>query len=171
MFQLPHCKSINVWGCILLNISIRTGTIVNCYHYISCADTKACTAVKWTRSGNWPRLKSTQEWNISHNSLSLRRLWRVSSIKWIAASHCCLSDIDRSSKALCWITRCNTEHWFCTQWRIYSRFSKKFLLTFSSFFLTSIKIACMRNAGFIWETSFQSTAKNILLCLWLSSIA
>lgn len=38
------------------------------------------------------------------HSLSLRRLWRVSSMKWIAASHCCLSDIDRSSKALCWIT-------------------------------------------------------------------
>lgn len=116
-FHLFHCKSksTSFWGCILLNISIGSCTILNCHHCLSCTDTKTCSAVKWTRSGNWCRLKSAQEWNTSHNSLSLRRLWSVSSIKWIAASHCCLSDIDRSSKALCWITRCNTKHHFSMQ--------------------------------------------------------
>lgn len=136
IFQLPHCKSksTSFWGCILLNISVSIGTLSNCHHYVSCAVTKACTAVKWTRFGNWPRLRSTQEWNTSHNSLSLSRLWSVSSIKWIAASHCCLSDIDRSSKALCWITRCDTEHRFSIQYIIYSGFTKKRFLTLSSFF-------------------------------------
>lgn len=40
------------------------------------------------------------------HSLSFRRLSSVSSMNWMAASHCCLSEMERSSKALCWMTLC-----------------------------------------------------------------
>ena len=38
------------------------------------------------------------------NILSLRRDCRVSSMNWMAASHWGLSVMERSSRALCWIT-------------------------------------------------------------------